>query len=47
MYFYALEIEDRGAYCFCPVCDKIFLLVLNVLTLTVDQLIKIDIGNTF
>ena len=24
-YFYASEIEDRGAYCFCPVCHSVIL----------------------
>ena len=24
-YFYAPEIEDRGAYCFCPVCHSVIL----------------------
>ena len=23
--FYAPEIEDRGAYCFCPVCHSVIL----------------------
>ena len=23
IYFYAPEIEDRGAYCFCPVCHSV------------------------
>ena len=23
--FYAPEIEDRGAYCFCPVCHSVLL----------------------
>ena len=22
-YFYTPEIEDRGAYCFCPVCHSV------------------------
>ena len=72
--------EDRGAYCFYPVChsvilsplwnfnlannfwtvsaralifhmsipcDKTFLLVLNLLTLTFDLFFKIDIGHNF
>ena len=24
-YFVALETEDRGAYCFCPVCHSVIL----------------------
>ena len=24
-HFYAPEIEDRGAYCFCPVCHSVIL----------------------
>ena len=24
-FFYAPEIEDRGAYCFCPVCHSVIL----------------------
>ena len=24
-YFYAPEIEDQGAYCFCPVCNSVIL----------------------
>ena len=24
--FYALEMEDRGAYCFCPVCHSVLIL---------------------
>ena len=29
VYFYAPEIEDRGAYCFCPVCHSVILSFCN------------------
>ena len=27
-YFYAPEIEDRGAYCFCPVCHSVTVILI-------------------
>ena len=32
--FYAPEIEDRGAYCFCPVCHSV--LLSETLTLLIN-----------
>ena len=30
--FYAPEIEDRGAYCFCPVCHSVILTLTLLIT---------------
>ena len=35
--FYAPVIEDRGAYCFCPVCHSVFLSETLTLLITVEQ----------
>ena len=32
--FYAPEIEDRGAYCFCPVCHSVILSFCNSVLLS-------------
>ena len=36
-YFYAPEIEDRGAYCFCPVCHSVLLSETLTLLITFEQ----------
>ena len=33
-FFYAPEIEDRGAYCFCPVCHSVILSFCNSVILS-------------
>ena len=35
--FYAPEIEDREAYCFCPVCHSVILSETLTLLITFDQ----------
>ena len=35
--FYAPEIEDRGAYCFCPVCHSVLLSETLTLLTTFEQ----------
>ena len=35
--FYAPEIEDRGAYCFCPVCHSVLLSETLTLLITFEQ----------
>ena len=35
--FYAPEIEDRGAYCFCPVCHSVILSETLTLLITFEQ----------
>ena len=36
-YFYAPEIEDRGAYFFCPVCHSVLLSETLTLLITFEQ----------
>ena len=36
-YFYAPEIEDREAYCFCPVCHSVLLSETLTLLITFEQ----------
>ena len=33
-HFYAPEIEDRGPYCFCPVCHSVILLFCHSVLLS-------------
>ena len=33
--FYAPEIEDWGAYCFCPVCHSVTVIPSKTLTLAI------------
>ena len=35
--FYALEIDDLGAYCFCPVCHSVLLSETFTLLITFKQ----------
>ena len=35
--FYAPEIEDRGTYCFCPVCHSVLLSESLTLLITFEQ----------
>jgi hypothetical protein len=34
LFFYALEIKDQGAYCFCPVCHSVLLLFCHSVLLS-------------
>ena len=35
--FYAPEVEDRGAYCFCPVCHSVLLSETLTMLITFEQ----------
>ena len=37
--FYAHEIEDWGAYCFCPVCHSVILSVTLTLLITFEHFV--------
>ena len=42
--FYAPEIEDRGAYCFCPVCHSVLLSETLTLLITFEQWVFMSIS---
>ena len=46
--FYAPEIEDRGAYCFCPVCHSVVLSFCNSVILSFcPPLWNFNLANNF